>query len=217
MAGGRTGTVSIEAFDVGVAETLGAEVIQVEFDREMANVYAIQVPAVAGPPQYKGWLPVYLGWPEDVHAEILLPQVVIVRSSVQPASERRVGSGSDYKIPSLLPDRLETKPIASPVDITYDIHLRCRLRTQANRMLHFFAGKLAMWRQVFVRDTEGEERGYYAFVESYEDLSDVADVSMRLQGHTISVRVVGELDLLTPYTEPRFRELSLNMHVTEAP
>lgn len=56
--------------------------------------------------------------------------------------------------------------------------------------------------QVFLRDSEGDERGYYAFSDSVPNLSEIADVADRLQGHTISLRVEGELDFHEPFLMP---------------
>ena len=49
MANGRTGQVFIEDFDIGLAETIGAEKVTIELDGEDAEVYALRVPDVTGP------------------------------------------------------------------------------------------------------------------------------------------------------------------------
>ena len=88
MANGRTGQVFIEDFDIGLAETIGAEKVTIELDGEDAEVYALRVPDVTGPDQYHGLVPVFMSEPEDALADSVLPQILISRGSIQPAMSR---------------------------------------------------------------------------------------------------------------------------------
>ena len=63
--------------------------------------------------------------------------------------------------------------------------------------------------QIAVQDSEGDRRGYYAFVDSYENLAEVNDISERLHGHTIPVRVEGELDFDEPFVAPTTPNLTV--------
>jgi hypothetical protein len=65
--------------------------------------------------------------------------------------------------------------------------------------------------QIFLLDSENEERGYYAFVESTDPLSEIQDVTERLQGHTISLRVEAELDFDEPFVAPTTPNLNTSV------
>lgn len=215
MAGGRTGSIFTEAYDVGVARTLGAELIEFEADGEMVQTYAVRIQGVTGPEETGELVPVQFADPEDAFTAQLLPQIVITRGSINPSMASRYHPGGrEYLAPASGaetvvssggtegPSRVEIKRYALPFDISYDIHLRARLRVQADRLLAHVGRVFWAYGQVWVLDTEGEERGYYAFVESYENLSEIADVADRLQGHTVSMRVEAELDFEEPFVVP---------------
>lgn len=214
MANGRTGQVFIEDFDVGLAETFGSELVSVELDGEVAEVYALRVLGVTGPDEYHGLIPVYMGEPEDTYSESRLPQIVISRGSIQPAMARWFGGGHEYAVPAhgssevtssggvRGPSRVEIKAWTRPFDLSYDVHIRARFRAQADRILRHVGRHLWAYGQVYVRDSEGDERGYYAFVDSYENLAEISDIADRMHGHTVPVRVEGELDFEEPFVAP---------------
>lgn len=221
MANGRTGQVFIEDFDIGLAETIGAEKVTIELDGEDAEVYALRVPDVTGPDQYHGLVPVFMSEPEDALADSVLPQILISRGSIQPAMSRWFGGGHEYMVPAhgssevtssggrKGPSMVEVKAWTRPFDISYDVHLRARLRGQADRMLRVVGKVLWAHGQIAVQDSEGDRRGYYAFVDSYENLAEVNDISERLHGHTIPVRVEGELDFDEPFVAPTAPNLTV--------
>jgi len=214
MANGRTGTVFLEDFDIGLAETIGAEKVTIELDGEDAEVYALRVPGVTGPEQYHGLIPVFMSEPEDSFAENVIPQIILSRGSVQPAPARGFGGGHEYMVPAhgsrevassgglRGPSAVEVKPWARPFDISYDVHLKARLRGQADRMLRAVGKHLPNFGEVSLVDSEGDRRGYLAVVDSYESLSEINDVADRLLGHTIPVRIEGELDFDDPFIAP---------------
>lgn len=215
MAGGRTGSVFLEDYDVGLARTIGAELIDVELDGELVQTYALRINGVTGPDLTQGLIPVQMTDPEDAFTANLLPQIIISRGSVTPSmASRWHPGGRSYQVPAAGadtvissggirgPSRVEIKQHPLPFDISYDVHLRARLRVQADRMLAFIGRILWAYGQIRLIDSEGEERGYYAFVDSYENLSEIADVADRLQGHTISLRVEAELDFEPPTVFP---------------
>lgn len=221
MAGGRTGQVFLENFDVGIATTMGGVLVEVEKDGERVQTYAVEIPGVTGPPEYSGLVPISMADPEDAFQEHLLCQIVISRGSVVPQMNRWHPGGHEYQVPAsnaeqvvgpdgvtLMPNRVERKWWTYPFEIAYDVHLRARLRVQADRMLRHVGRHFWAYGQVFLLDSEGDERGYYAFVDSYDNLSELTDVADRLQGHTISMRVEAELDFDEPHlmpTTPRYR------------
>ena len=219
MANGRTGTVFLEDFDFGVVTTFGAELVPIELDGEMVQDFAVRIDGVTGPDMWQGLVPVTFINPEDVYQYSVLPSIVISRSAVTPAMARWQPMGMDYMIPATsakmvegsggvqAPSLVEIKYNAYPYDITYDIHLRGRRRIEADRMFRKIGRFYWAYGQVFLNDSEGEERGYYAFQESVDPLDEVADIADRMIGHTISIRVEGELDFNDPYiapTTPRF-------------
>lgn len=211
MADGRTGQVFLEHYDVGMATTLGAELIDHERDGEIAKVYAVAISGVTGPDSYQGMVPVIMSDPEDAYEEYLLPQIVINQTDLTFAGERWHPGGWEYQTAAktgqmiagpngqLMPTQVEKKWWTEPYDIQYDVHIRARLRLQAQRMFRHVGKYFWARGQVFLIDSEGDERGYYAFQESISNLSEIADVAERLQGHTISLRVEGELDFDEPF------------------
>jgi hypothetical protein len=221
MANGRTGQVFIEDFDIGLAETIGCELVSIKLDGEDADVYALRVPGVTGPDQYKGLVPVVMSDSEDAFSDELVPQIVLSRGSIQPAMARWFGGGHEYMVPAhgssevtssgglKGPNRVEIKAWTRPFDISYDVHLRGRLRGQADQMLKKVGKVLWAYAQIAVRDSEGDERGYYGFVDSYESLSEIGGVADRLIGWTIPVRVEGELDFDEPFVAPTTPNLTV--------
>lgn len=221
MANGRTGQVFIEDFDIGLAETIGAELVSVRLDGEEAQVYALRVPGVTGPDQYAGLVPIVMGEAEDAFSDELVPQIVLSRGSIMPAMSRWFGGGHEYMVPAhgssevtssggaRGPSRVEIKAWTRPFDISYDVHLRARLRGQADAMLRKVGKTLWSYGQIYVRDSEGDERGYWGFVDSYENLSEIGGVADRMMGHTIPVRVEGELDFDEPFVAPTTPSLTV--------
>jgi hypothetical protein len=97
---------------------------------------------------------------------------------------------------------LEFKAWAYPYDISYEIHIRARLRAQADKMLRKIGQKFWAYGQIYLTDSEGDSRGYYAFQESLDTLDEVADIADRMLGWTISLRCEAELDFNDPYIAP---------------
>jgi hypothetical protein len=224
MANGRTGMVFLRDFDEGIIRTMGAELIDYELDGETVQVYALRVDEVNGPDQYGGYIPVIWQNPEDVYQENLLPHVVISRTSITQAMARWFPGGREYMTRAavatdktvqatgqVMPSHVEIKRWAYPYDIAYEIHLRARLRWQADKMLRHVGRKFWAYGQIYLTDSEGEERGYYAFQESVDSLDEVADIADRLVGWTISVRCEGELDFNDPYIAPTSQDVVTNV------
>jgi len=204
-----------------VATTIGSELINIERDGELVQTYAVGIEGVTGPDEYQGLIPVSMADPEDAFQEQFLPQIVISRGSITPAMARWFPGGYEYQVPAVnakwidgpggrqLPDKIEKKYWTLPFEITYDLHLRARLRWQADLMLQYVGRYYWAYGQIFLIDSEGEERGYYAFVESVDNLSEITDIADRLQGHTISMRVEAELDFQEPVILPTSSRISL--------
>ena len=212
MAGGRTGQVFLEDYDVGLVRTMGGQIIDMSLDQEVAQQFALQVDGVTGPPETQGMVPIVMSDSDMAYVDEYLPQIVIARGAISKAPERWHPGGREYflpaygsqQVPSSTPgrtmaDRVEIKWYAYPYDINYDVHIRARRRRDADRMLRSIGRYLWKYGQVFVVDSEGDERGYYAFQESLDPLTEIQDVTQRMQGHTISLRVECELDFNEPF------------------
>jgi len=212
VANGRTGCVSLADFDAGLATSIGAELVDIELDGETVQQYAVSIDGVTGPDETSHYVPVYFSEPEDAYLANLLPQIVISRTSITPQMNRWFPPGTfAYQAPAANattitatngvqgPSHIEFKPWAIPHEFSYDMHLRARLRSQANNMLAHVARTIWAYGQISFQDTEGEQRGYYAFVEGYESLAEISDVADRLMGFTVSMRVEGELDFQPPF------------------
>jgi hypothetical protein len=208
---GRTGLVFLEDFDLGLARTIGAKLTPIELDGEVTQVFAVDIPGVAGPDLYQGLVPVQMSEAEDVYADMVLPQIVIFRTAINPAMQRWFPGGYEYQTPAKNaqtvtagngvqgPSLVERKDWTLPYDISYDIHIRCRRRFQADRILLYLQRYVWAYGQIYLTDSEGDERGYYAFKESVDQLNELTDISDRSVGHTISLRVEAELDSKNPY------------------
>lgn len=209
----RIATVFIEDFDRGVFESIGAELMEVKHDGETVQVYVLAIPGVTGPDMYRGNVPVIFKDPEDAYQTAALPHVLIGCSDMSVALNRYQPGTRDYIIPAgvggqlptehgvMVPSIMESKGQAVPYDITYDINLRARLKLQANRMLKKIGQALGhplAQTVVYFTDSLGCERGYDAMVESVSNLSELGDVSERVIGYTLSMRVMGELDFHDP-------------------
>lgn len=225
MANGRTGQVFIEDFDVGLAETIGSELVRIELDGEEAQVYALRVPGVTGPDQYHGLIPIFMSDPEAGFAANLLPQIILSRGSIDPDMARWQPGGREYMVPAANatevtsssgrkgPSRVEIKPWSWPFTINYDVHLRGATRIQADRMLRAVGKYLWAYGAIHVKDSEGDTREYNAFGEGIQNLSEIADITDRTIGHTLPIRVEAELDFLEPFLAPT----TLNLTVRAGP
>jgi len=223
MADGRTGTVFIEDFDTGLVTTFGAVLKTITLDDEEVQDYAVQIPGVTGPDQYDGLIPVIFQEPEDVFQEGFLPHISISRSAITPAMNRWHPVGKAYQVAasvaqqvvaqngSVGPSLNELKGYALPFDITYDIHMRSRLRGQANLMLKYMGRYIWAYGNIFFTDNEGDERGYVAYLESIDNLDEVVEFSDRTIGFTMSIRVEGELDFSDPIVVPTMRAAGISL------
>jgi hypothetical protein len=223
LANGRSGSVFLEHFDLGVATTLGGELVNVVLDGEQVQTYAVRISGVNGPGEYNGLVPIVMSEPDETYQSAHLPEIVITRSSAVQQMNRWFPGGHEYQVAAsnsqqvagpggrMMPNRIEKKLWTYPFEISYDIQLRSRLRIDADRMLRHAGARFWAYGQVFLIDSEGDERGYHAFVDTFDPLSELTDISDRLQGHIISLRVEGELDFAEPFLAPTSPTLRTNV------
>jgi hypothetical protein len=103
-------------------------------------------------------------------------------------------------------DRMEQKEQAVPYDITYTISILARLRggggvsqtNQASAILHHVLKVYQPYCLVKVFDSLGDGRTYEAFQESISHLDEVPEVTDRVVGFAVTLRVEAELDLHDP-------------------
>jgi len=202
---------------------MGGELIGINLDGETVQAYAVRIDGVTGPGEYQGLVPIVMSEPEDAYESIRLPEIMITRSSALPQMSRWFPGGHEYQVPAsnsqqvagpngrMMPNLVEKKWWTLPFEIIYDIQIRARLRRDADRMLRHVGARFWAYGQVFVTDSEGDERGYYAFVDTYDALSELADISDRLQGHIVSLRVEAELDFDSPFLAPTTPRLTTNV------
>lgn len=209
----RTGTVGIRDFDQGVVTTLGATV------HERYNY--ITVPGVDPADGWPG-TPVVFADPEDVFQQARLPFVLVRRDDITPAMERWQPAGVQYRTAGLgampvsatLPtgltamgfDRMEQLAQAIPYDISYTISVQARhrgssdIRNQANAILTYLLRYYPPYGLVKVTDSILDIRSYAAFNTGVSTLDNIGEVTERIMGYALSIRVEGELDLKDPVT-----------------
>lgn len=199
----RTGQVFLRNFDAGVVETLGAEIRVREINKEKKQSYYLDIEGVGVD------IPVIMASPEVVFEQQYLPSIIIRREEPSFAANRWPSIGSAYRMPTgpvVVVNGVsgqkgkEAQPFAYPYDITYAIEGIARLRNQAVRMLDKIMRVYKPYGKVKLKDSLGEMRSYEAFVEGVSNLDEVVDAAERMSGFALSLRVVGELDLVDAYS-----------------
>lgn len=147
------------------------------------------------------------------------PGQVVWRAPAEGARPIEIKVG-DPKFPTTLYgfDRYEEQQAAVPFDITYSINILARHRgfgpadrkghrnpegegsprTQVNQCLDYVLRIYQPYSKVWVRDSVGDERSYSAFMEAISHLDEVPEVSDRVIGFALTLRVEAELDLNDP-------------------
>lgn len=137
-------------------------------------------------------------------------------------------------------DKYETKDTGVPFDITYSIQIYARHRgkgpmpkkgrptgfvdetgspasgsprNQVNSVLDYVLRRYAPYCQVFVEDSLGDRRKYSAFMEAVSHLDEVPEVTERVLGFAVTLRVEAELDLSDPVVHRAAQALTLRSKV----
>jgi hypothetical protein len=128
----------------------------------------------------------------------------------------------DPKFPQTLTgfESYEAKPMAVPFDITYSLSILARHRgfgpadrrgrrnpsgagsprTQVNQILDYVLRIYQPFSRVVVKDSLGDLRTYEAFMEAISHLDEVSEITDRVLGFALTLRVEAELDLNDPET-----------------
>jgi hypothetical protein len=121
-------------------------------------------------------------------------------------------------------DRYERLEMGVPFDLTYTLSILARHRgkgplppkgspvgfdlgkgsprNQVNQILDYVLRKYPPYGQVFVTDSVGDVRGYSTFMDAISHLDEVPEITERVLGFAVTVRVEAELDLDTPLITP---------------
>lgn len=200
----RAGTVTIRDFDQGVVETLGAKVI--------GDTYFITELAYLDPPPGDPGIAVVFSHPEDVFQRHRLPVIEVRRDDITPAMSRWHPGMVHYRVPSYGANpatrngvsgftRMETYQQSTPFDILYTVRVEARQReymAAANHVIAYVMKVYQPYCRVLVRDSVGDLRSYEAFAESIAPIDNIPEVSNRVIGFSLSLRVEAELDLNDP-------------------
>lgn len=132
-------------------------------------------------------------------------------------------------------DKYESKPTGVPFDLSYTISIYARHRgkgplprkgrptgftgakgsprNQVNSVLDYILRRYAPYCQVIVEDSIGGQRRYSAFMEAVSHLDEVPEVTERVLGFAVTLRVEAELDLSDPVVERAVTALTLRTEV----
>lgn len=219
------GVVTIEDFDRGVVETLGAVPLRIPGPRSAERyAYYWQLPSVRPPPGMPG-VPVIFATSEDTFERYKVPYVKVAAGGLQPAMNRwhpgtvQFRAAAPTSRPAALggavgPDRTIQRQQAHPFDLPYTITVATKRRAMPNGpagaarpAVPFVEGGSSgmlltevlrvypAYCGVNVRDSVGDYRTYSAVGEGPTPIDEVNEVGDRIVGYSISLRVEGELDL----------------------
>jgi hypothetical protein len=219
--------VGLRNFDEGVVETLRPEVINDNYYLTGVPNMASPVPGSPGIPiifafpedlfeRYK--LPVVVIRRDDISPALSRwhPGTITYKAPAANATPVEVTLPDSTVLRGY--SRYETQQQAAPFDITYTISLLARHRgfgkgssgaagpgsprNQVNRLLDYALRIYQPYSQVIVRDSLGDARSYSAFMEAISHLDEVAEVTDRVIGFALTLRVEAELDLRDPREKP---------------
>jgi hypothetical protein len=205
----RNGTVTLRDFDQGVVETMKAVVINDRY-------FITELKYLDAAPEFPG-VPVVFAHPEDVFQTHKIPVIEVRRDDISPALNRWHPGTLHYRVPasSALPrtvqfpdgttrsgyNQYEERQQAAPFDLMYTINIIAKQRTAmaaAHSILAYVMKIYQPYTSVLVHDSIGDLRSYEAFVESVGPMDEAADVSERVIGFALSLRVEAELDISDP-------------------
>jgi len=170
-----------------------------------------EIPGVDGP-GIDGRVPVIFNTPEDIYNRYTIPGIRVLRSSIDFDTNRHhaVMSGHKYRVPSnegkevcVVGPYGQTKAgwtqyvqreHAEPYMITYDIEVRARYQTEAQRLRRYVAQRLRHQSFVPVYDSKSDKSHFTLFRDSIVETSQFADTLNRFHGYMMSYRLQAEID-----------------------
>lgn len=219
------GEVTVEDFDRGVVETLGATIHPVPGARVQRAYYWV-LPDVKPPPGMPG-VPVIFAPAEDNNERFKIPYVKITPTGITPAMQRWHPGTLQYRAPAPNAreltingrtgfDRMAQRQQAHPFDFEYSILLVAKRRSlpvaggpntrglpsqpvveggSSNALLRAVLGPYSAYCGVNVQDSAGDWRTYTAFQSGLTPADEVNEVGDRVVGYSMTLRVEGELDV----------------------
>lgn len=105
------------------------------------------------------------------------------------------------------PNELHSRSRPEAYNFVYLIDLLARYQTDAQALLRTVLPRWKQHKAVIVRDSKGDLNEYTAFLEGIDVINEILGVTLKHVGYTITVRVVGEMDLLADDFRPTARIL----------
>lgn len=223
-----TGDVWIRDFDKGIVETMGATVVGSRYYIDVQGIVPPPFPndweEATQREQVMPGVPVKFASPDDRVIDFVLPCIVVRRESWEVSLERWPSIHLKYQAPAdgaqatqvirgYNPDgtqntidgydKYEVQYSGFPYDITYLISVLAHgenAESDAQKMLKkVMKAYKPRGSVVYVTDSLGAQRQYDAWAEGPSDLKEVLDIVDRQGGYSLSIKVLGEVDLEDPF------------------
>ncbi|MBK9390498.1 MAG: hypothetical protein IPN68_09990 [Bacteroidetes bacterium] len=228
----KTGEVGVRDFDLGVLSTLGATpdtqglFADSDFKKNIANFnaqdfcYKIVVPGSSG----SGAVPVYFAQPDAPYRKKYFPLIVVSRDEFSPALQRwmsvgqleyRAGEAGSYIVAGNGVSgftQYMSKIQAMPYDFIYTISVFDRYENTIQPVLMKVLQSFPPVGKLFVKDSLGLQRTYEVYQEGgVSSQHEIVDAAQRIRGYSITIRVEGEIDLVTPVDRSAVTGFDLNL------
>lgn len=226
----QTGDVWISDFDLGVMNTFGASpdtASPIPTNNASGltgsggdRCFKVVIPGVSSP---DGKVPVYFQDPEAAYRYKTYPCVVVEREDHSLALHRwmsvgqmeyRAGVGGQVVIGGVSGyTQYIHKPQAMPYDFIYTITAYDRYERPAQTILKKILQSFPPVGKLFVKDSLGLQRSYEVYHEGgISPRHEIVDPATRFRGYSITIRVEGELDLMSPVEGHAVTGVDLNIY-----
>lgn len=212
--GWRTGSVDLLDWDEALIRGFGA---REDITRELwyLPLDGIFVPVDGREEPVQEALVVYKR-PEPTQITATLPMIAVIRDTIQPAEARLLTTVQSYRLPaeggvpisaggSVGWSFYETKDKEQPYDLHYTIECWARYRSVAQMLLCMVMRRYPHRGTITVTDGINNPRVYAVYQQGTSDLTEVASLTERVCGFSLSLRVEAELTLdKEPIVVPAF-------------
>lgn len=220
----QTGEVWVSDFDLGVVQAIGATpdlspVTKLE-GAGGDRCFKVVIPGSGGEGDK---VPVYFQDPEAPYRYKVYPCIVIDREDMSPALNRWMSVGQlEFRSPVGGPisiggvsgyTQYMSKPQAMPYDFVYTITAYGKYERATQLMLKKILQSFPPVGKIFVKDSLGLQRSYELYHEGgVSPRHEIIDPAIRFRGYAITLRVEGELDLITPVGYGSVTGVDLNLY-----
>lgn len=214
------GQVFIDDFDLGIVRTLGAFLDPSSPTDEPS--FVLPVKGLKQDEQRQTVLeqdvvPVTFGNPEAYMNNWKLPGIFCRREGMEPdltrysqeleafripAPNTEIVNGSINFVDPTGPKELMQRQRAEAYNFIYIIDMVARYETDANAMLRTVLPRYKQHKAVIVQDSLGDYNEYTAFLEGIDNIREILGVTMKYTGYSLSLRIIGELDLFDNEIRP---------------